>query len=1043
MTSCPPLIRPSGGTRLRARLLALPRLGLTLAALVLALGLVFPVAQPGRAWAQGQPESVARPNQGPSPEPVRTESVQDGPAQTESAGGDEPPKPEAKPEQKPDAKRQADEPAPMKMSAFDPTQPVSTLLADNSPPKFKKYIEIIGSEIRYQKEYATGIAQAMPIIGENLLKESVDLKRLINEILFLKSSSPDDLAVYRVAEDCLLQVKDRCRRISAASRSVRRDVTMFQQRLAILDNDLAWIAGSDKVTGERADPGVVTEAIGLRRQIEDLRSRMAEILRNTDKALEPVDAVGKALDEKIAVSQTELATLWRGWLLTPAPSVLTAESLRDFTDKPQSARSYGFLRHLFEKEELPKPWLLAAKTLTLFLILLVAFRGLRNAALGALGFARVRLATFSNVLAAAAVTLMICPFFTIFPLSESLRAVGELLFAFALATVTADVQCVVRSYIQHECEPTDSRNWRFLLLSLALAFGTSVGIHTFSPVSPQGASLIWTVGMLIQALLFHLISRMRWSGARVAGLFSWFVFPLMAALAAVGLHNLSMILLDGIFFFAVAMLLSLNLSTLLHSLIEKTAWPSPAKRTGFELTTPSVLLYLTSLMTIVWMSWRLGGKAVLHHVAAFQLKVDETTLRLSGLLIILALFFLVKTATATAGEVINVISKRRDAEGVLVLEPSLATLFSTITFYSAWVGFGFLTLFILGINMTNLAFIMGGLSVGIGFGMQNIINNFISGLIILLGRGIQPGDTLQIGDKLGIVTKVSIRNTMVQTLDNATLFIPNSNLVSQEVMNWSYKDRRIRQSIKTTLPTENDKQLVHRLLLEAATEDAAVLEDPKPFAVIREVNGGQITYELFFWLSDIKDAIDAPSRIYDAFDSKAKAAGIAFIQVWGMPPAEAETKEEGEADGDQAGEDDKNDPALEGADQGKGAAGDGQARGGAPQSPQGGAPKGQPQATAQATGTGPGGRPVGGMVLPGVNPPGPQGAGSAGGSGSGLSQALSSQPLPQSSVNLGQQVRPRGQEGQAGQAGQKKDGHEHQGQPGTPGQPGGEPYSGG
>ena len=153
----------------------------------------------------------------------------------------------------------------------------------------------------------------------------------------------------------------------------------------------------------------------------------------------------------------------------------------------------------------------------------------------------------------------------------------------------------------------------------------------------------------------------------------------------------------------------------------------------------------------------------------------------------------------------------------------------------------------------NLAVLAGGLSVGLGFGLQNIVNNFIGGLILLFGRSIQPGDLLEIDDVRGYVQKVTIRNTVVRAFSGATIFVPNSLLISQKMINWSHADRRYRQEIKVGVAYGSDVQKVTDLLLDAAKQSPKVLDRPVPRVRFLDFGDNSLIFSLRVWIKGWAD----------------------------------------------------------------------------------------------------------------------------------------------------------------------------------------------
>jgi len=153
----------------------------------------------------------------------------------------------------------------------------------------------------------------------------------------------------------------------------------------------------------------------------------------------------------------------------------------------------------------------------------------------------------------------------------------------------------------------------------------------------------------------------------------------------------------------------------------------------------------------------------------------------------------------------------------------------------------------LGINMTTLAALGAVLMVGIGFGLQNITSNFISGLILLFERPIQVGDFIEVTDIFGKVTAINARSTTVNTIDNVTMIVPNSQFVSEILINWSYKDPRIRLHIRVGVSYGSDVELVRETLLEVGKSHPDILENPEPVVLFYEFGESSLNFDLIVW----------------------------------------------------------------------------------------------------------------------------------------------------------------------------------------------------
>ena len=151
------------------------------------------------------------------------------------------------------------------------------------------------------------------------------------------------------------------------------------------------------------------------------------------------------------------------------------------------------------------------------------------------------------------------------------------------------------------------------------------------------------------------------------------------------------------------------------------------------------------------------------------------------------------------------------------------------------------------IDLTMLGLVAGGVGVGVGFGLQNIANNLISGFFILFERPIKVGDRIEVGEVHGHVVHIAARATTVRTNDNIDHIIPNSSFTSFNVINWSHGDHRVRFRIPVTVAYGSDARLVERLLLEVAEENENVLKEPSPRVVFWAFGESALEFQLRVW----------------------------------------------------------------------------------------------------------------------------------------------------------------------------------------------------
>ena len=155
-----------------------------------------------------------------------------------------------------------------------------------------------------------------------------------------------------------------------------------------------------------------------------------------------------------------------------------------------------------------------------------------------------------------------------------------------------------------------------------------------------------------------------------------------------------------------------------------------------------------------------------------------------------------------------------------------------------------------GINLTTLAAVSAVLLVGIGLGLQNITHNFISGLILLFERPVQEGDFVEVGGVQGSVQAVNAYSTKVETLDKVTIIVPNSHFLSENVINWSYQDSKVRIHVSVGVSYGSDVELVAEALREVGRAHPEVLSDPEPQIQFLSFGDSSLNFDLLVWIVD-------------------------------------------------------------------------------------------------------------------------------------------------------------------------------------------------
>ena len=185
----------------------------------------------------------------------------------------------------------------------------------------------------------------------------------------------------------------------------------------------------------------------------------------------------------------------------------------------------------------------------------------------------------------------------------------------------------------------------------------------------------------------------------------------------------------------------------------------------------------------------------------------------------------------------------------------------------------FTILNLLGIPLTAFAFAMGAVAIGVGFGAQNVLNNFISGWILMAERPIRIGDFIEFDNWYGTVERVGNRSTRIQRIDGVHLMVPNSHLLERTVVNWTLVDHRIRTTLRVGVQYGSPVKRVEALILQAVAEHPDVESEPAPTVVFEDFGDNALVFDAYFWCDMTADRLlreirsDVRFRIAELFES--------------------------------------------------------------------------------------------------------------------------------------------------------------------------------
>ena len=258
------------------------------------------------------------------------------------------------------------------------------------------------------------------------------------------------------------------------------------------------------------------------------------------------------------------------------------------------------------------------------------------------------------------------------------------------------------------------------------------------------------------------------------------------------------------------------------------------------------------------------GSVLIHEIS-----VGEISLTLGSVLLFLAslwvAFWLAKTLRVVL---------RDDVLPKMDLPRGVGNSVSTLSYYGVLVAGIMIALAAAGFHMSELAFVVGALGVGIGFGLQNVVNNFVSGLILMFERPIQPGDVIDVSGTSGKVLNIGMRATTLSTFEGADVVVPNGTLLSEKLVNWTLSDTTRRLEVNVGVAYGTDPHRVLALLEEVARSTPGVLGNPSPVPIFVGFGASSLDFAVRAWISDYFDSVVIRSaltvRVHDAL----KDAGI-------------------------------------------------------------------------------------------------------------------------------------------------------------------------
>ncbi|GFK93611.1 Mechanosensitive channel MscK [Fundidesulfovibrio magnetotacticus] len=727
------------------------------------------------------------------------------------------------------------------------------------PDSWKLVLQRNYEELQYQIDYVDGVSQKLPGMVSRTRQDLSALRKKLDELMVLtkvSGSSPVELRAVLAGLDIL---KAKVEAVAQPFSKADVDLKNFQERMAELEGEFA----RQHATGPQEDAQkTLNEFLGDLRKLKGKLGRVKTVL---DQGLSPTRDIQTGIGRLSQAINDRIPRAWKDYYLNQGKGFLTAgawaEAAQRVQDLPRLAATYLSLFNSGDArllDVLPRLGGLAA------VLCLGAFLALRKARDRFPDLPPARRMLFLSWFALGVATLWATSGPAFVMVRAEASAIAEILLSRGLLGFSRLLGGLGAA---PGARRGDGLGTAWTLFVLACLFQLP-----WLPEAPRGA--LWVLALLAAGWITARTSPAEAPslGARMARAGGW-LYPLLCLPALLGWVNMTLLAAMGWFL----LLAFLQAGVGLHALLSRAA-SEPREEPSAEcarlllsgLALPAVALAMAGCW-MFWLSMSMGGTSVFLALVGQDVGEEGFSLDLAGAAGLFAGFFLARAFTRVAHRLVTDLPRRYPG-----LELGVVNLLETIATYLIWGVYALAALRTVGAGFTSLAVVAGGLSVGVGFGLQNIINNFISGLILLFGRAVQAGDVLQIGETWGVVKRVNIRNTVVQTFDNATLFVPNSELIAQKILNWSHNDRRIRRHLDVGVAYGSDTAQVQELLARAASAAPGVLASPAPSAQLKAFGAQGMVFRITFWVDDLDNAGKALSRTHMEVERILREHGVAI-----------------------------------------------------------------------------------------------------------------------------------------------------------------------
>lgn len=644
------------------------------------------------------------------------------------------------------------------------------------------------------------------------------------------------------------------------------EITAFQ-------NDLSALSRESAAEGLPLQASAA-EGKGLQdygRLLSRARGTLAPIAARLDGALAPAKLTLDRINATIADIEGSLVDSWRNYYLAPSDATLNAlttlpSQVAEWVSSLDSRMGFAYPQNPVEWGEAVKDFTVAAFIMAILGIL--GLRGSRNLPQRwrhtleqVIKGPWVRVGIGFSVLAAS--TNQYDGIYFAFTLLGSLIIIG------GVASMSWRLRVTVLPALDDKPSPLGR-------LYIPAALGV---LMLFSDLPTRLLGIAWGAGMaaFLAWVAFINHSRRHEDSLPLLERISYscsFWFGLASLLVAVaGYARLAILVFMLLFALVNTITLGNALAALFDLLTDRTfSKKTQPVRNAVAQAIAIPTAWLLSLVCAVPWFWAVpGASKLIEHALSTHYTVGEASFNFSKVLLAVPLFFLFRSFIRLSKASLDHLPERLPS-----LEQGVIPPLRTLATYGLWSLFAMVVLGLLGVSLTSLAVVAGGLSVGIGFGMQNIFNNLVSGLLLIFGRTILVGDYVEVAGAAGTVREISIRSTTIETPERALIYVPNSVIMSGQLTNWTRNSRVVRRSLAIGVAYDANTDTVKQILLQAAEAQEHVLQYPAPTVFFTNFGPSSLDFTVNIFIDDFDNSLSTLSALRFAVKQSLAEHGIAI-----------------------------------------------------------------------------------------------------------------------------------------------------------------------